>query len=156
MNDSLAAYVKEEVLEGDNKYFCGTCKAHVDAVKQTKFKSLPNVLIFHLKRFDFNMQTMQRSKIHDFFEFPLSLDMSPYLSEPAASQYELSGILVHMGTSDSGHYYSYIRDRHTHQWFQFNDSHIEHFDPSHIQRATFGGTEDGSDYQKNYSAYMLL
>jgi len=34
-----------------------------------------------LKRFDFNFETMQRSKVNDYFEFPMELDMSEYTQE---------------------------------------------------------------------------
>lgn len=30
---------------------------------------------------------------------------------PSYYQYELVGVVVHMGTADSGHYYSYIKER---------------------------------------------
>lgn len=31
-------------------------------------------------------------------------------------EYKLAGVLVHMGTADSGHYYSYIKRRDTQVW----------------------------------------
>ncbi|KAG0306868.1 hypothetical protein BGZ97_000587 [Linnemannia gamsii] len=203
LEESLQLYVQGEILDGDNKYKCSTCDNHVDAIKRACIKELPRNLILHLKRFDYDMDTMRRIKINDRFEFPSRLDMEPYTidyltrkeqaqdgvaSSPttaqmpeqdksAAFQYNLVGVLVHTGTADSGHYYSYIKDRsgstsgsqddNTH-WYHFNDSRVDEFDVSELPSKAFGGTEfvpqDSSPYMKSpprsmtkpYSAYMLF
>ncbi|KAF9428041.1 hypothetical protein BGZ94_003521 [Podila epigama] len=201
LEESLQLYVQGEILDGDNKYKCSSCDKHVDAIKRACIKELPQNLILHLKRFDYDMDTMRRIKINDRFEFPTRLDMEPYtldyltrkeqaqegggyspLSQipehSSAFQYNLVGVLVHTGTADSGHYYSYIKDRsapesdsdvgseHT-QWYHFNDSKVEEFDPIEIPSKAFGGAEfipSESPYLKSpsrtmtkpYSAYMLF
>ncbi|KAG0032025.1 hypothetical protein BGZ82_006708 [Podila clonocystis] len=195
LEESLQLYVQGEILDGDNKYKCSSCDKHVDAIKRACIKELPQNLILHLKRFDYDMDTMRRIKINDRFEFPTRLDMEPYtldyltrkeqaqeggVSSPsthlpehsAAFQYNLVGVLVHTGTADSGHYYSYIKDRSLEgventMWYHFNDSKVEEFDPSEIPSKAFGGPEyipSESPYLKNsprmttkpYSAYMLF
>jgi hypothetical protein len=57
----------------------------------------------------------------------------------AGQLYELVGVLVHSGTADSGHYYSYIKERRTASvasgagsggpgcWLHFNDTLVEPF-----------------------------
>ncbi|KAI0395296.1 hypothetical protein F5Y17DRAFT_423819 [Xylariaceae sp. FL0594] len=173
LEDSLQAYVDGEILEGDNKYKCSTCDRHVNAVKRACLKDIPDNLIFHLKRFDFNLRLLQRSKINDYFPFPDKIDMHPYtvehLSNPSGSQqkdmFELVGVLVHSGTAETGHYYSFIRERPNAStatsWVEFNDDHVSAWDPSHMENACFGGTDyrvhDGANvYEKVYSAYMLF
>jgi ubiquitin C-terminal hydrolase len=52
---------------------------------------------------------------------------------PEYYQYRLSGIVVHTGTADGGHYYSFIKERvplhgDTCLWFEFNDSSVTPFD----------------------------
>ncbi|KAH0562489.1 hypothetical protein GP486_002826 [Trichoglossum hirsutum] len=154
LEESLKAYVEGEIMEGDN-------------------------LIFHLKRFDFDLRTMQRSKINDFFEFPSIIDMKPYkvqhLSDPTVPTpediFELVGVLVHSGTAESGHYYSFIRERPASQffptptWVEFNDSDVTPFDPNTIAAQCFGGGGDiytqskdalSMNFLKTYSAYMLF
>ena len=37
-----------------------------------------------------------------------------------------------MGTAESGHYYSFIKDRESHNWFEFNDTIVHPFDPEDI------------------------
>lgn len=172
LQDSLQAYVDGEIMEGDNKYKCSSCDRHVDAVKRACLKDIPDNLIFHLKRFDFNLRTLMRSKINDYFSFPTKIDMRPYtidhLGSPSDSEeedvFELVGVLVHAGTAESGHYYSYIRERPTaassQTWFEFNDDIVSPWDPAKMEESTFGGTdgslESGIAYDKTYSAYMLF
>ncbi|KAL7626866.1 hypothetical protein AAE478_003640 [Parahypoxylon ruwenzoriense] len=174
LEESLQAYVDGEIMEGDNKYKCSDCDRHVDAVKRACLKDIPDNLIFHLKRFDFNLRTLTRSKINDYFPFPTELDMQPYtighLSDPSGNtepdMFELVGVLVHSGTAESGHYYSYIRERPTANaipsWVEFNDESVTSWDPSQMENACFGGPdyrpqyETGTAYEKVYSAYMLF
>ena len=42
-------------------------------------------------------------------------------------EYELVGILVHRGVADSGHYYSFIKDRSASSWIEFNDKTVTEF-----------------------------
>ncbi|KAM0377039.1 hypothetical protein HYE67_003686 [Fusarium culmorum] len=175
LEESLQAYVDGEIMEGDNKYKCSTCDRHVDAVKRACIKDVPENLIFHLKRFDFNLRTLQRSKINDYFSFPSRVDMRPYtiehLSNPESDgeedMFELVGVLVHSGTAESGHYYSYIRERPSSvdspSWVEFNDDMVAPWDPAQMEQATFGGTNqrplqdsNGLMFDRNYSAYMLF
>lgn len=170
--ESLDAYVEGEHMEGDNKYKCSTCDRHVDAVRRSCLKEMPDSLIFHLKRFDFNLRTQARSKINDYFAFPERLNMQPYTVEHLSDSsegstedwFELVGVLIHAGTAESGHYYSFIRERPTSRidesWFEFNDDLVSPWDPSRMEPACFGGPETwdntGAQYEKNYSAYMLF
>ncbi|KAH8686753.1 hypothetical protein BGZ61DRAFT_45221 [Ilyonectria robusta] len=175
LEDSLQAYVDGEIMEGDNKYKCSTCDRHVDAIKRACLKDIPDNVIFHLKRFDFNLRTLQRSKINDYFSFPARVNLRPYtiehLSQPEnddeEDMFELVGVLVHSGTAESGHYYSYIRERPSfgdrQSWVEFNDDMVTPWDPAMMESSTFGGPDhrppydtNGILYDKTYSAYMLF
>ncbi|KAG9243508.1 ubiquitin C-terminal hydrolase-like protein [Calycina marina] len=175
LQQSLQAYVDGEIMEGDNKYKCSTCDRHVDAVKRACLKDIPDSLIFHLKRFDFNLRTLQRSKLNDHFEFPRTIDMRPYtvdylmdVPDTPEDEFELVGVLVHTGTAESGHYYSYIRERpssdeNSDPWAEFNDDTVSPWDPSSMEASCFGGSDirgsldtGGLYFDKTYSAYMLF
>ncbi|ESZ91138.1 hypothetical protein SBOR_8472 [Sclerotinia borealis F-4128] len=173
LEESLQAYVEGEAMEGDNKYKCETCNRHVDAVKRACLKDVPDNLIFHLKRFDFNLRTLTRNKINDHFAFPSSIDMRPYKVEYLMNEsgeveediFELVGVLVHSGTAESGHYYSFIRERPQvdgkGNWVEFNDENVTSWDPVFMEAACYGGLEPGTvenplQFEKNYSAYMLF
>jgi ubiquitin C-terminal hydrolase len=43
--------------------------------------------------------------------------------------YELAGVLVHSGSAEAGHYYSYIKVKENGKWYEFNDSRISEFNP---------------------------
>jgi len=137
-------------------------------------KDVPDNLIFHLKRFDYDLCTSTRSKINDHFEFPEEIDMAPYnveyLKDPnqpiAADNFTLVGVLVHSGNAESGHYYSYVRERPCESgdrggWVEFNDADVARFDPSNIPDQCYGGLSDPMPYStmrfhKTWNAYMLF
>ena len=170
LEESLKAYVEGEVMQGDNKYSCTGCGRHVNAVKRACLKHVPDHLIFHLKRFDFDINTMTRCKINDEFAFPHSIDMAPYTVESLNNEeedvtpdtFELVGVLIHSGTAESGHYYSLVRERPTNKdtkasWIQFNDSEVTFIEQDRLRDYCFGGL-DPSAFRapKVWSAYMLF
>lgn len=61
--------------------------------------------------------------------------------------FELVGIVVHSGTADSGHYYSYIKEQEHFteavgdQWFEFNDIWVREFDKNDLANECYGGEE---------------
>jgi ubiquitin C-terminal hydrolase len=61
--------------------------------------------------------------------------------------YKLRGIVIHIGSTEAGHYFSYIYDRERNdakdelRWFEFNDSAIRDFNPREIPNECFGGEE---------------
>ena len=120
---------------------------------------------------------MQRSKINDEFQFHERIDLTPYkvdyLNDPqgewASDMFELVGVLVHSGTAESGHYYSYIKERPTgssqaSSWIEYNDSDVTEFDPAKIPDHCFGGWNDPMQnngyplgrFHKVWNAYMLF
>jgi len=174
---SLELFVQGDSLQGDNKYHCSACDAKVAALKRCCIKKLPRNLIVHLKRFDFDLELLRRSKINQLCEFPERLNLEPYTKEglerrskdPNAPllekgyEYELKGVLVHTGTTESGHYYSFIQDRERDNWFWFNDSKVQGFSKEMIPQECFGGqlTSQMSAYQRHApmkvnNAYMLF
>ncbi|KPI39417.1 Ubiquitin carboxyl-terminal hydrolase 34 [Cyphellophora attinorum] len=169
LEDGLKGFVEGETLQGDNKYSCTSCNKHVDAVKRACFKHLPDNLIFNLKRFDYDIMTGARAKLNDRFEFPETIDMAPYTLKSVMNSdiadesdiFELTGVIVHSGSAEIGHYYSYIREcppatSTQGSWTQFNDADVTRFSPSEIADQCFGGYSDNSTFAKPYNGYMLF
>eukprot|EP01119_Soliformovum_irregulare_P016659 TRINITY_DN4860_c0_g1_i1.p1 TRINITY_DN4860_c0_g1~~TRINITY_DN4860_c0_g1_i1.p1 ORF type:complete len:2591 (-),score=801.00 TRINITY_DN4860_c0_g1_i1:32-7804(-) len=179
IGEALDAYVKGDKLEGDNAYYCDKYDRQIDATKRCCIKVLPNTLVLHLKRFEFDFTAVRKSKVHDYCEFPLVINMKPWTKEGLAIQdgialedieehddsyytYELMGVLVHTGGADAGHYYSYIKERMPSQsphgavekrWFEFNDSVVTPFDPKDLPAECYGGTQEVShwdDWSRQY------
>eukprot|EP00981_Chlorochromonas_danica_P000418 scaffold96_cov167-Ochromonas_danica.AAC.25 len=186
LHESLELNVAEELFTGDNKIEDSDAGRKVDATRRCAIRSLPPTLIIHLKRFEFDLETMNRKKVNDFISFPHELDMFPYTEEGVATRevpqqqplepsegdgdaspkessvssapsssakqlekkpdtyyhYTLKGIVAHVGAIDRGHYYSFVKDRRSNQWFEFNDRLVLPFNPDNIAKECFGGSEE--------------
>lgn len=92
VQEALSRFVQPELLEGDNQYLCTKCNKKVDAKKGLKLVTVPYLLMLQLKRFDFDYETMQRIKLNDRVEFPLTLDMNPFLDDPAKTSQAEAGV----------------------------------------------------------------
>ena len=65
-------------------------------------------------------------------------------------EYQLVGVLIHSGSADAGHYYSYIKERNPDspnygRWFEFNDTQVRDYDFSNLARDCFGGQRQNRD-----------
>jgi ubiquitin C-terminal hydrolase len=121
----------------------------VRASKSIKVKQLPNILIFVLKRFEYDREQGIRKKLNNKFEFPTDeFTVSRQLCETEQPSYRLRGIVVHIGTSDAGHYMSYIKSQHI--WYVFDDSRVEPTNVATIKSRCYGS-------EKGYeSAYLVF
>ncbi|BFY99847.1 hypothetical protein BsWGS_02887 [Bradybaena similaris] len=84
LQDSLDQFVKGELLEGANAYFCEKCGEKRNTIKRMCIKSLPPVLCIQLKRFGYDWESNRALKFDDYFKFPWTLDMEPYTVEGMA------------------------------------------------------------------------
>jgi hypothetical protein len=164
INESLKNYSKTEIMDGDNKINCEQCKVKRTCHKHLIFKSLPNILVIALKRFEFDYNTMLKYKLNKYFEFPYELDMKDYLIEnhqETNTEYELTGITIHFGVSDFGHYYNIIKGP-DNKWYKFNDISVSEFKEEDIPREAFGDKEafEEDSYKEKEkgknNAYILI
>eukprot|EP01126_Amoeba_proteus_P056324 TRINITY_DN7065_c0_g1_i5.p1 TRINITY_DN7065_c0_g1~~TRINITY_DN7065_c0_g1_i5.p1 ORF type:complete len:997 (-),score=195.46 TRINITY_DN7065_c0_g1_i5:106-3066(-) len=155
---SLDRLVAKDKLEDWN---CDKYNRCVDATKRYAIKSLSNILIFNLKRFDYDYAAGRKFKVNDYFTFPTEINMRPWTQEglweaDSGSKdtqrqkpeerhhsyycYALVGILVHSGCAESGHYYSYIKvNKERGEWMEFNDHKVGQFDLNRLADLCFGG-----------------
>ncbi len=68
LEESLKEFVKGDWLEGDNAYMCEKCGEKRDTLKRMCIKTLPPLLMVHLKRFDYDWEANRAIKYDDFFE----------------------------------------------------------------------------------------
>ena len=58
--------------------------------------------------------------------------------------YELTGITIHYGVSDYGHYYDLIKTSNN-KWYMFNDTNIKEFSENDIPKEAFDERENDND-----------
>eukprot|EP00523_Entomoneis_sp_CCMP467_P019717 CAMPEP_0168857200 /NCGR_PEP_ID=MMETSP0727-20121128/15605_1 /TAXON_ID=265536 /ORGANISM="Amphiprora sp., Strain CCMP467" /LENGTH=1184 /DNA_ID=CAMNT_0008911817 /DNA_START=100 /DNA_END=3654 /DNA_ORIENTATION=- len=134
LEDCIEMFMEGEQLDERNAWYCPSCRRHVCALKMIALWSVPDVLILHLKRFQFDtcMSSggMLRSKIDDTVTFPIEgLDLTKFILGPidpdAPPVYKLFGVSEHTGyTANSGHYTATVRNSIDGQWYRCNDSHV--------------------------------
>lgn len=175
IDEALHLALAEEVLEGDNAYACDSCGRKQRARKGARLPapSLPQVLFLHLNRFEFDYVSMSRRKVNDPLPPAMSIDMSrhahgdsggsPADGSPCTSgalRYELVGIMMHIGSAVSGHYFSYSRVPCSPpegvevpvsegavpptRWVCFNDSTVTELSPEQLPRALGQNALSGS------------
>nr|CAD7396000.1 unnamed protein product [Timema poppensis] len=236
VEEALRAFVQPETLDGNNQYFCEKCNKKCDAHKGLKFSKFPYLLTLHLKRFDFDYQTLHRIKLNDKVVFPDLLNLNSFILTAASSKedsepvtedmivknddssttdsgsalddescqgtdttiltqdidyqeddegidmsngpnhheneknrrhtlqrgpymYELFSIMIHSGSASGGHYYAYIKDFKSKEWFCFNDQTVSRITKDDIQKTYGGGPLKGyysGAYSSSTNAYMLM
>ena len=230
LEDSLELYTAAELFSGDNKIEDSEGRK-VDALRRCAIRRLPSTLIIHLKRFEFDLETLDRKKVNDRISFPMDLNMFHYTEEGLLSQeeslkmmpsmmaeaegsdrdlteddaeelcvdadeeeeeeertavavvaaaavrptpperrkedsyyqYSLKGVVAHVGAIDRGHYYSFIRERCSDTWLEFNDRKVVPFSQEAIPSECFGGRDEFVDRHgmpcsrvRENNAYLLV
>ncbi|KAH1175714.1 hypothetical protein KIL84_022239 [Mauremys mutica] len=135
LTDCITEFLKEEKLEGDNRYFCETCQSKQNATRKIRLLSLPCTLNLQLMRFVFDRQTGHKKKLNTYIGFSELLDMEPFMEQKDGVYiYELSAVLIHRGVSAySGHYIAHVKDPQTGEWYKFNDEDIEKMEGKKLQ-----------------------
>nr|CDS33641.1 Ubiquitin carboxyl terminal hydrolase 48 [Hymenolepis microstoma] len=119
LENALKNMLKEEALEGTNKYSCSNCDGKRDGSRRRRIISTPKYINFHLMRFRMR-EDMSREKITNRFRFPDFLDMAPFVSSDVPSnekevtkqnlKYVCFCIVLHIGSqATAGHYICLIR-----------------------------------------------
>mmetsp|Transcript_8792 Transcript_8792/g.21463 ORF Transcript_8792/g.21463 Transcript_8792/m.21463 type:complete len:1215 (+) Transcript_8792:406-4050(+) len=134
VEDCIEKFLEGEQLDEMNAWYCHGCKKHVCALKMIALWSVPDILILHLKRFQFEncsvSNNILRSKIDDTVKFPIdNLDLSKYVLGPidkdAPPVYNLFGVSEHVGvTATNGHYTATVRNCKDGRWYRYNDAHV--------------------------------
>ncbi|CAD8081645.1 unnamed protein product [Paramecium sonneborni] len=173
LEEALDLFIKADVLDGENKYFCEAINRRIDVEKRCYFKNLPNTFIFTLKRFEFDYNRMLKLKVNDYFEFPSEINMFKWTKDHLINNlqlddytdyiYKLVGVLIHTGSADSGHYYSFIKSQEN-KWFQFDDRLVSPFKFENLKQECFGGNNQQNEYYNNFdwdqnkqkNAYLLF
>jgi len=123
VQSSLRNFMKAEQLDSSNMYRTPS-GAYVRAKKCFSVYRPPRVLVVHLKRFVQNDRFGWTNKISRRVQYDEELDLSECLSRRAPCSYKLTGVVVHIGSSQhSGHYVAYARSANG-VWSLFDDCSV--------------------------------
>ena len=185
LESALDAYVKGEILDGENQYYVEKYKQKLTIRKSSSLKKLGNQIIIHLKRFEFDFVTFTNKKLNDYLIFPKEINFKKWTRASLRSSdpnlkpdllniteeekenlidekmnYVLTGILIHSGSSlQSGHYYSLIMDQESGKWYQFNDNVISEFNiEKDLEKECFGNINSNRNGGEQFgrTAYLLF
>ena len=134
----LKDYIAEEILSGDNQFYCQKCQNLRDAKIFSKIYYTSPYLLINL---DYGKNKIYIPKEIDYGSIII---LSKEFLEIKAGEitYNLIAVSSHIGSSgNSGHYITYCRDIKSDSWYKFNDSSVSKCD--------FENT-------KEYSPYLLL
>jgi ubiquitin C-terminal hydrolase len=139
LDQCFDTFTRPERLDENNMWYCSKCKEHVRAMKTMELWKLPNILVVHLKRFEFK-HALRRDKLDTFVDFPLDgLDMSSHcasarrmgkevVDDSVDATYDLFGVTNHYGRLGFGHYTAFARkwdeEGMSKEWSLFDDSTV--------------------------------
>ncbi|CAL0316655.1 unnamed protein product [Lupinus luteus] len=121
----LEAFLTDEPLGPDDMWYCPGCKEHRQATKKLDLWKLPEILVFHLKRFSYSRYL--KNKLDTFVNFPIhNLDLTKYVKTEDGQSYvyDLYAISNHYGGLGGGHYTAYAKMADDNKWYHFDDSHV--------------------------------
>jgi len=134
LQQCLLKNAEHEQLQEEDSVYCRKCKEHRRCWKKIEIWTLPSQLIVHLKRFGKDRIDGPLTKITTPIEFPLELDLGPYLAKKQqGSMYDLYGVVNHHGSLGGGHYTAHALvtaldgepiNGSVGEWFNFNDSRV--------------------------------
>jgi ubiquitin carboxyl-terminal hydrolase 4/11 len=127
LQDCVELFTNTEKLGEQDAWYCNCCKDHVLATKKFDLWKLPEVLVVHLKRFQYTRHW--REKINTLVEFPLrGLDMSEFVIDQEVCRenciYDLFAVSNHSGGLGGGHYTAYTLDEESGRWYDCNDAWV--------------------------------
>ena len=142
LDQCFETFTKPERLDEHNMWYCSSCKEHVRAMKTMELWKLPNVLIVHLKRFEFK-HALRRDKLDTLVEFPLEgLDVNVHCASQQGGSmvvddhvpaiYDCFAVVNHFGRMGFGHYTAFARPWDetgiSQDWALFDDSRVQNVD----------------------------
>jgi hypothetical protein len=125
----IETIMEEEKLEEGEEWYCSNCKELRIATKKLDLWRAPNVLIIHMKRFQYAQGAMfvRRNKLDNMVNFPIEgLDIKHCIKGPSDEDhvYDLFAVSEHIGGMGGGHYTAVCKNYRDGKWYDCNDSSV--------------------------------
>jgi len=162
----LAEFCKEQKLDATGCWRCPVCKVEREGMQRMTLWKMPDLLTFHLKRF--NASSRWREKISTKVDFPLTgLNMREWCdkdsplcreSDDEAFIYDLVGVVNHYGGMTGGHYVAMCKatacspDGDEEVAYNFNGAGITDLDTAEEGAAPSSGWRIGRSKEKESSS----
>ncbi|SMN18254.1 similar to Saccharomyces cerevisiae YER098W UBP9 Ubiquitin carboxyl-terminal hydrolase, ubiquitin-specific protease that cleaves ubiquitin-protein fusions [Maudiozyma saulgeensis] len=149
IQEVLRHYHQREILNGSNKFYCNQCYGLQEAERLIGLKKLPTTLAINLKRFKYVEEQNANVKLFNKISYPAKLSVESTFDPEVSKEYELTGVVIHLGSSPQhGHYVSLCKSK-VFGWLLFDDETVDSVDESTVLRFT-GDSKDQS------TAYVLF
>ena len=141
---SLDMFLKPEYLKDNDQWFCNFCNSLQDSVRECKFVNCGTVFILQLCRY-INVAgnvIKDNRKVKcpsELLNIPVHVDENVCVSR----KFKLKATINHSGTLNAGHYWAFIKDTNSSQWFKCNDTTVS--------KATFKDLSNNTSYILIYS-----
>ncbi|AGO10729.1 AaceriAGR370Wp [[Ashbya] aceris (nom. inval.)] len=125
VQDVLRDFHQREMLNGANKFYCDSCNGLQEAERTVGIKQLPELLPLHLKRFKYSEKHQSNIKLFNKIHYPLDLSVCSTFDHDVCKNYELNGIVIHMGGGPQHGHYVAICKHELFGWLLFDDETVE-------------------------------
>ena len=123
INSSLSEFLKPEILESENKWFCPSCNCLTDSTKESSIIGSSSILVIQLSRLSIsNSRILKDQQVFNYSpELELKVSITVESEVSFFSKYSLVASINHSGTLDQGCYWAVVKDSNTGDWLLCND-----------------------------------
>ena len=123
INSSFSKFLKPEILESENKWFCPSCNCLTESTRETSIIGSTSILVIQLSRFSTSHSRLLKDPrvFNCSPELELKIPITVEDEVSFSSKYSLVASINHSGMLDQGHYWAVVKDSNTGDWLSCND-----------------------------------
>ena len=123
INSSLAKFLKPEILESKDKWFCPSRNCLTESTKETSIIGLSSILVIQLSRSSISHSRILKDQqvFNCSPELELKVPITVEDEVSFSSKYSLVASINHSDTLDQGHYWAVVKNSNTGDWLSCND-----------------------------------
>ena len=137
INSSLSKFLKPEILESENRWFCPSCNCLTESTRETSIIGSGSILVIQLSRFSTSHSRLIKDQqvFNCSPELELKVPITVEDEVSFSSRYSLVASINRSGTLDRGHYWPVVKDLNSIDWLACNEKVVLTV-PQHSQNNT--------------------